>query len=249
MRRALLGAYTYLEFGLTAVAFVLPMAIVTLLKGNSDPGMRIRGRWMRRFGRTTCRLSSIWRFSVDGTPPPDILSRGYVVISNHESNADPFLLSWMPFDMRWISKEEIFKIPVIGWLMRFSGDISLRRGDAGSVKAMFEACRATLKAGVPVMIFPEGTRSPDGNMLPFKDGAFQLAIETQSPLLLLAVSGTRACQPKGSLWFGDARARARVLGPLETAGLTLADLPKLKEQARERIAAGARQLTADLAKQ
>ena len=87
MLHALLGAYTYLEFGLTALAFVVPMGLVTLLKGKSDPGMRLRGRWMRRFGRMTARLSPIWRFSVDGTPPPDILSRGYVVIL-HENMHD-----------------------------------------------------------------------------------------------------------------------------------------------------------------
>lgn len=245
MRRALLGLWTYIEFGLSGVMFLAPMGLATLKHGKA-PGRRIRGRWMRRFGRFTSRLTPLWRFSVQGKPPEDIMKRGYVVVSNHESTSDPFLLSFLPFDMRFIAKEELFHAPLVGWLMQLSGDIPLRRGDKGSVQEMLAECRATLNAGVPILMFPEGTRSPDGELLPFKDGAFQLAIETQSPILPVALGGTRQCRPKGSLWFGDAHARVDILEPIETTGMTLADLPRLKEQTRERIAQAARQLRCDL---
>jgi 1-acyl-sn-glycerol-3-phosphate acyltransferase len=188
---------------------------------------------MRRFGRTTSSLSPVWSFSVDGEAPRDVLSRGYVVVANHESTADPFLLSFLPWDMRWIAKEEIFRLPLIGWLMRCSGDISLKRGDRGSVVPMMDECRSTLRAGCPVMIFPEGTRSPDGNLLPFKDGAFQLAIEAGVPILPVVIAGTRNCRPKGSKWFGKARAHARVLAPISTEGLTLSDVAMLRERTRD----------------
>jgi len=122
--------------------------------------------------------------------------------------------------------------------MKLSGDIPLRRGDKASVVAMMEEVQRTLEAGVPVMVFPEGTRSPDGNLLPFKDGAFQMAIDAQVPLLPLALAGTRECRPKGSLWFGDAKARVRVLEPIPTAGMTREDIPQLKELARKRIQEG-----------
>lgn len=246
MRRALLGAWTYLEFVLSAILFLVPMGLSTLRHGRSDPGNRIRGRWMRRFGRWTSRLTPLWRFTVEASPPADVMHSPYVVISNHESSADPFLLSWLPFDLRFVAKEDLFRAPLVGWLMQFGGDIPLTRKDKQSVASMFEACRRTLAAGVPVMLFPEGTRSPDGELLPFKDGAFQIAIEAQVPLLPLALSGTRACRPKGSLWFGDADARVRVLEPIPTAGMTLADLPRLKELARTQIAAAVRKLRADL---
>lgn len=244
MRRAILGLYTYFEFFVCAVVFVPLMAVAALL-AKPDVGNRIRGRWMRRFGRVTSRLTPIWKFSVEGQGPKDILQRGYVVVSNHQSTADPFLLSFLPWDMRWVSKEAIFKLPIIGWLMKLGGDIPLRRGEAQSVVQMLNACKETLASGMCVMIFPEGTRSPDGKLLPFKPGAFQLAIETQSPILPVALTGTHACRPKGSLWFGEAKAVVRVLEPVETAGLTAADLPALIERVRESIAKGVAALEQD----
>ena len=97
--------------------------------------------------------------------------------------------------------------------------------------------RATLVAGLPVMLFPEGTRSRDGELRPFKDGAFRLAIETQVPVLPIAIEGTRDCRPKGSWWFGRARAKARILAPVPTHGLGAGDVASLRETVRGRIAA------------
>lgn len=242
MRRAVLGLYTYFEFFLTAVLFVLPMGLAALIHGKKDPGMRVRGRWMRRFGRATKALTPIWTFIVEGEKPAGIDKESFVVVANHQSTADPFLLSQLPWDMRWISKESLFKLPLLGWLMQFGGDIPLRRGERDSVEQMFAECRKTLNAGVSVMIFPEGTRSPDGKIQAFKDGAFHLAIETQKPIVPLAVYGTHACRPKGSLWFGEAKAVVKILETVPTAGLTQADLPKLKETVREKIAAAVAEL-------
>ncbi len=234
MTHPALGLYTYAEFFSCAIGF-LPCMAVSHLRHRGDPTRRIQGRWMRRFGRTSSRLTPVWRFSTDGVPPPDILKRGYVVISNHESTADPFLLSFLPWDMRWVAKEEIFKLPLLGWLMHLGGDIPLKRGQRASVEAMMAECLRTLRGGMPIMMFPEGTRSPDGKLLPFKDGAFRLAIEAGVPILPVAIAGSRTCRPKGSLWFGKARAHARVLEPISTEGKTLDDLPRLRGQSRAAI--------------
>lgn len=233
MRTAALGLYTYAEFGVCAAAF-LPLMGVAARLHRDDPTQRVPGQWMRRFGRTTSRLTPLWRFSVEGEPPADILRRAYVVVCNHESQADPFLLSFLPFDMRWIAKEELYKLPVIGKMMQFGGDIPLRRGDGDSVRDMMREARRTLDGGMPVMIFPEGTRSKDGRLLPFKDGAFRLAIEAGVPILPLALAGTRNCRPKGSKWFGEAEAVVKILQPIETTGASVDDI---RERARSRIAA------------
>jgi 1-acyl-sn-glycerol-3-phosphate acyltransferase len=233
MRKTLLGLYTYLEFSACLLGFLPVLGAVRALEPDN---LRVRGRWMRRFGRLTARLNPLWRFSVEGTPPADVGHAAYVVVANHESSADPFLLSGLPWDMRWVSKEELFHVPVLGQLLRLGGDIPLRRGDRVSVARMLAEARATLADGLPVMIFPEGTRSPDGQLGQFKDGAFQLAIEAGVPILPLAIEGTRACRPKGSLWFGEASARVRVLPAISTHGLTLTDLPGLRERTRARIA-------------
>jgi 1-acyl-sn-glycerol-3-phosphate acyltransferase len=235
MRRALLGTYTYAEFFTQAMAY-LPIMALSSLRHRGDPTQRIPGRWMRRFGRTTARATPLWKFSVEGEAPADIASSGYVVVANHESTADPFLLSFLPWDMRWIAKEEIYRMPLLGWLMRSGGDIPLRRGDRESVAEMFRESKRALAAGISIMMFPEGTRSADGSLGAFKDGAFQLAVDAQVPVLPLALAGTRACRPKGSLWFGDARAIVKVLEPIPTKGLGPEDVAIVREQARSRIA-------------
>lgn len=233
MRRAVLGLYTYAEF-FAQTGLFLPVMAGSWLRHRGDPTQRLPGRWMRRFGRSTSRATSIWKFSVEGDAPADIASRAYVVVANHESTADPFLLSFLPWDMRWVAKQELFKLPVIGWMMKFGGDIPLRRGERASVQAMMDECKRALSGGISVMMFPEGTRSPTGELGAFKDGAFQLAIEAGVPVLPLALAGTRACRPKGSLWFGEARAMVKVLEPIPVEGH---DVASLREEARRRISA------------
>lgn len=245
MKRPVAVALTYAEFLASAVVFV-PVLAVARLASRGDPTRRIAGRWLRNFGKVTSTLTPLWHFSTEGTPPPDIARRPYVVVSNHESNADPFLLSWLPWDMRWISKEELFQMPLLGQLMQLGGDIALRRGSGDSVREMMAACRATLDGGLSVMIFPEGTRSRDGQLGPFKDGAFRLAIEAQVPVLPVALAGTRSCLPKGSAALGEARAVARVLPAIETRGLGLDDIERLREQTREQIAVAAQALRVQL---
>jgi 1-acyl-sn-glycerol-3-phosphate acyltransferase len=231
MKIAAVGLYTYAEFG-ACVAMFLPAMGAAHLLHRGDVTQRVPGQWMRRFGRVTSNLTPLWKFRVEGEGPPDILKRAYVVVSNHESTADPFLLCHLPWDMRWIAKEEIFKLPILGLMMKFCGDIPLRRGERESVAQCMDEAKRTLQGGMPVMIFPEGTRSKDGRLLPFKDGAFQLAIDAGVPILPLALAGTRNCRPKGSKWFGDATAVVKVLEPIDSTGL---DVATLRDRARTRI--------------
>lgn len=233
-KHALAGLFTYAEFAFCVTAF-LPIMAVSSLRHRSDPTQRAPGRWMRRLGRTTSRITPLWSFDIEGTPPADIGHSGYVVVANHESQADPFLLSWLPFDMRWVAKEELFRSPIIGWAMRCSGDIPVRRGEGDSVRAMMDECMRALASGISIMMFPEGTRSNDGELLRFKDGAFALAIRARVPVLPIAIAGTREMRPKHSRWFAKAHARARILSPIPTTGLGPEDLGRVRDQARDAI--------------
>ena len=233
-KHAVAGLWSYAEFGVCLAAF-LPVMALSSLRHRGDPTQRAPGRWMRRLGRTTGRLTPLWHFTIEGEPPADIDHKGYVVVANHESQADPFLLSWLPFDMRWVAKQELFEQPFTGWAMRFGGDIPLRRGEGDSVREMLKECERALAAGISVMMFPEGTRSQDGNLLPFKDGAFALAIRAQVPVLPIALAGTREMRPKHSRWFGKAHARDRILTPIETRGLGAGDVGHVRDQARNAI--------------
>jgi 1-acyl-sn-glycerol-3-phosphate acyltransferase len=194
----------------------------------------VAGRFLRGMGVVAAKLVPGWSFAVVG-PVPRTLPARTVVVSNHESQADPFLISHLPWEMKWLSKASIFRIPLLGWSMWLAGDVPIRRGKSRSAGHALHECARWLDRGVPVMIFPEGTRSLDGNLLPFKDGAFRLAIEAHAHVLPIAVRGTHDALPKHSWRFGRARARVAVGTPIPTEGLGPGDIESLKAQAREQI--------------
>jgi 1-acyl-sn-glycerol-3-phosphate acyltransferase len=222
------------------------VAAVWLVTAPFDSGRYRAGRAFRQLAVTQVALNPLWNFETEGTPPDDP-RLPYVAVSNHESYADIFLISCFPWEMKWMAKDTIFRIPVMGWMMRMAKDIPVTRGNRESAIAALAGCRDRLARRVSVMIFPEGTRSPTDELLPFKDGAFQLAIEAQAPILPIAVAGTRNCMAKGSFAFRRAHARARVLAPIPTAGLTLADLPTLRDRTRDTIDSARRALQRELA--
>lgn len=222
------------------------MAIVFAVTVPFDRGRYVVGRFFRLIGVTMAKVNPFWRFRWSGTPPAD-MRRPYVVVSNHESFTDILLISHLPWEMKWMSKVEIFRIPCVGWMMQMAGDIPIQRGSgARAAITALRACRAVLDRKVSVMMFPEGTRSPDGEMLPFKDGAFRLAVDAQVPILPLAVSGTRTALPKHDWRFNPSRAEVRILEPIETAGLTHKDIPALSERIRAVIAAAREELRGEL---
>src|SRR5215213_5945637 len=206
------------------------VALVWLFTAGFDKGRYRAGRAFRHLAVAQVKLNPLWHFEIDGTPP-DNPRNPYVAVSNHESYADIFLISHFPWEMKWLSKYEVFRIPVMGWLMRMANDIPLVRGKRESVLSALAGCRDRLAKRVSVLIFPEGTRSPAEEMLPFKDGAFRLAVETGVPILPIAVAGTRHCMAKSSLLFRRARAKARVLPPSPTKCITSRRVPALKEKA------------------
>jgi 1-acyl-sn-glycerol-3-phosphate acyltransferase len=211
-------------------------ALLAVFTFPFDRRRYVCGRWFRLIGVSVSRAVPSWRFRVHGTPPRSINGRT-VVISNHASHADTMLISQLPWEMKWMAKRSLLSIPFVGWMMWLAGDVPVDRGEKESAIEAMRRCVRWLDRGMPVMIFPEGTRSPDGNMLPFKDGAFRLAIEAGAELLPLAVYGTSEALPKHSWRFGTAEARVAVGKPISTAGLSLDRLPELKAQARAQIEA------------
>jgi len=249
MRRFLLtigSAWAWVGIGIVIILWFPTMCVMYVLTVPFDRGRYVIGWWFRRLGVAMAKVNPYWRFSRAGIKVADP-RRPYVVVSNHESFADILLISHLPFEMKWLSKVEILKIPLIGWMMRMAGDIPVKRGHGPSAVEAMERCRVSLRRRVSVIFFPEGTRSVDGTMLPFKDGAFRLAIEAGVPILPLAVAGTGTALPKHDWRFNPARAVVEVLLPIETAGLTLDDLPALKARAREAITTARDALRARLA--
>ena len=125
-----------------------------------------------------------------------VRGRTYVMVANHLSLLDILVLFRLFRHFTWVSKAENFRVPFVGWNMRLNAYIPLRRGDKESVAAMLATAEADLREGIPLMIFPEGTRSRDGALRPFKDGAFDLALRTGVPVLPIVVRGTGDALPR-----------------------------------------------------
>lgn len=236
LRRSLLSIWSWAALVVIIIVW-LPLVFITwLVTLPFDRGRYAAGYLFRKLTVAHQVLTPMWKFRTSGKLPSD-KRRPYVVVANHESFVDILLISHLPIEMKWLSKETFFKFPAVGWMMRMAGDIRLVRGDRASGAAAMKACHDRLKKRVSVMIFPEGTRSADGTLGSFKDGAFRLAIEAKAPILPLALHGTRTALRKHDWRLGDAHAEVRVLEPISTDGLTEADIPALREKVRSVIAA------------
>jgi 1-acyl-sn-glycerol-3-phosphate acyltransferase len=176
----------------------------------------------------------LWRSRVSGREK--LPWRGpAVIVSNHLSIIDILVLYGLYRPFKWVSKVEIFKIPVVGWNMTLNDYVCLTRGDRDSIRKMMDHCRRHLARGSSVLIFPEGTRSPDGALQVFRDGAFKLARDAGVPVIPVAVRGTGESLPKhGMVLRQRMDARVNVLEPLDPRDFP--NTPALREAARQAIA-------------
>jgi 1-acyl-sn-glycerol-3-phosphate acyltransferase len=232
--QTIVSVWVWLVLIVCALVWLPVMALLRLATAPFDRGRYAVGYLFRQIPVVVAAANPLWRFRCTGTVPADP-RRPYVVVSNHESFVDILLISHLPWEMKWLSKAEMFRIPVVGWLMWLAGDIPIRRGFGPSAVEAMAKCREVLANRVSVMIFPEGTRSTTADLLPFKDGAFRLAIDAGVPILPLVVHGTSTALPKHGWRFARSSAEVRVLAPVETTGLTPADVAGLKERVRRLI--------------
>jgi 1-acyl-sn-glycerol-3-phosphate acyltransferase len=139
-----------------------------------------------------------WRIRIEGRENVR-KDTAYMIVSNHQSQLDILVAFRLFFHFKWVSKTEIFRLPLIGWNMVLNRYVRLKRGDRASIEEMLKACGKHLDEGSSIFMFPEGTRSPDGEIKAFKLGAFQLAHQKKVPILPVVISGTNKALPKYSL--------------------------------------------------
>jgi 1-acyl-sn-glycerol-3-phosphate acyltransferase len=163
----------------------------------------------------------------------------YVIASNHLSLVDtPVVVRWMPVPFKFLAKRELLKVPFIGWHLACSGHLTVDRASIRStIESMNEAARLIRERRLSVLIFPEGTRSPDGVMQPFKDGAAYLAIASGVPLVPVALVGTGRILPARSSHFRSGRIEVRIGRPIPVAGYTLKDRRAVTALLQSRVAA------------
>jgi 1-acyl-sn-glycerol-3-phosphate acyltransferase len=177
----------------------------------------------------------LWRTRVDGRQK--LPWRGAaVLVANHLSLIDILVLFGLYRPFKWVSKAEVFRVPLLGWNMRLNDYVPITRGSRESVRRMMEHCRRHLARGSPILLFPEGTRSKTGELQSFKDGAFRLSFDTGAPVIPIAVRGTGDSLPKhGVVLRQPMDARVQVLEPLDPRQFGSADA--LRDAAHEAIAA------------
>ncbi len=153
--------------------------------------------------------------------------RSYVFMSNHRSQFDilAVVVALHEFQLRWVAKVELTRVPVFGWALKHTGHVIIDRSNHNQAVASLRAARAKMDAGVSIVIFPEGTRSSaEQSLLPFKKGGFMLALETGFPIVPIAVRGSREILPRGS-WQPASGAIEVIVGPpIATAGMSRDEL-------------------------
>ena len=148
-------------------------------------------------------------------------SQSYIYMSNHRSNFDiPVLLGCLPIQFRWLAKAELFKIPIFGRAMRGAGYVQINRFNRESAFKSIDEIASKMKNGVSVMIFPEGTRSDDGNLKPFKKGGFIMAVDSGVPIVPLILRGTRSIMAKGSWRINPGNVTLSIQKPIDTTDYT-----------------------------
>jgi 1-acyl-sn-glycerol-3-phosphate acyltransferase len=210
---------------------------ISILVSFFDRTGTTMNRLAQAWGRMLLRVSGV-RVQVEGLDRID-LDGSYIFIANHLSYMDtPVVLANIPVQFRFLAKRGLFQIPFLGTHLGQAGHIPVPRGDPrASVRTMQLAAETIHTKKISLLIFPEGGRSHDGVLQPFKEGAAYIAIRAGVPVVPVAILGTREILPYGSGIVCSGSATLRILPPIDTDQLTLKDRSSLTDRVRNLIAA------------
>ena len=184
-------------FFISALLFTIPL-ILWLTTVLFDRRRFILHQFTCRWSDIILGINPYWKIKVEGRNKIDP-SGIYVMVSNHQSGADILVLFKLHRHFKWVAKKGLFFIPFIGWNMGLNGYISIERSRGRSKLQMMDKAADSIRAGNSVILFPEGTRSRDGNLQPYKTGAFRLALKTHTPILPIVLKNTHQAIKKGGL--------------------------------------------------
>jgi 1-acyl-sn-glycerol-3-phosphate acyltransferase len=222
----------YISIWIIFATLVLGLLVLMLsfFVRSGNPMHKIARLW----GRSILIVSRI-KVCVTGLSNID-RSKSYIYMSNHQSNFDiPVLLGRLEVQFRWLAKSELFKIPIFGHAMRKVGYISIDRNNRESAFESLKMVARKIKNGVSVLIFPEGTRSRDGKIRPFKKGGFVVAIDSGIPIVPIVITGTRTIMTKGSLRINPGKVNMIIHPPIQTSQYTRETKGALMEKVRQVI--------------
>jgi 1-acyl-sn-glycerol-3-phosphate acyltransferase len=233
-RGALLFSLLFWTFAVVTSLILYPVAVLVRFATTLfDPRLTLLHRLTSFWGSLYTWCNPFWRVRIEGALPPD---EPHVIVANHQSLADIFILFRLRYHYKWVSKAENFRIPLVGWNMSLNRYIKLERGTVRGNLKMMRDCERALNSGSSVMIFPEGTRSEDGSLRPFKDGAFELAIRTSSPILPVVIDGTAQVLPKrGFVIRGEQLMIVRILESIPANSFDGVTPQKLRDRLHDLI--------------
>jgi 1-acyl-sn-glycerol-3-phosphate acyltransferase len=226
-----------------SLLFVDPLIVLsTILCGSVSIVVSL----FDKTGRTGIAIARVWGHSLLKITGVHVSAEGldkidpngaYVFASNHLSYMDtPVVLSTIPAQFRFMAKEGLFQIPFLGTHLTQAGHIPVpRENPRAAVKSLTRAAETIRERLVSVLIFPEGGRSMDGELQPFKEGAAYIAIKAGVPVVPITLIGTREILAMGSATFRPGRVKLRIGDPIPTQGLTMRDREELTECIRKRI--------------
>jgi 1-acyl-sn-glycerol-3-phosphate acyltransferase len=225
-------------------AFISPIVfvIITIIGALMSLGLGL----IDRSGDLVIRLARIWSMGVLGSAgvrvhvrwhAPLEVSRPYVFMPNHLSSIDIWaVFSAVPRPVRFIAKKQLGAIPLFGWAMRAGRFIFIDRQNPASARRTIEEAARRIRSGDSVVIFPEGTRSRDGRLGPFKKGGFHLAINSGAAIVPVAIHGSRPLMPRGSMLIRPGEVTVEFGEPIATEGLDDKDRNALVARVHGRIA-------------
>ncbi len=200
---------------LATIVMATVVIIVALFSRNGNAPHLVARAWARSIlfvSGIHVHINGLENLDVDGS---------CILMPNHQSNFDiPVLLGCLPIQFRWLAKAELFKIPIFGRGMRGCGYISIDRSNRKSAFQSLAEAAAKIRNGVSVLIFPEGTRSWDGRILPFKKGGFVLSVDAGVPIVPIVIFNTWSIMPKDRLRIRTQSVRMDILAPIPTSGYT-----------------------------
>lgn len=189
--------------------------LICLVTAPFDPLRKSLHGFACWWGHHYVRWNPFWRFRIEGL---ENLPRNQpcVLAANHQSYFDIMVLYGLFKPYKWVSKSSIFKMPFIGWNMTINQYVRIERDDMKSIKQMMKDCKTWLEKGTSIMIFPEGTRSPNGELGEFRVGPFKLATDCRVPVVPIVVNGTQKIMPKGTIWLNfKSDIVVRILPPID----------------------------------
>ncbi|TYP95438.1 1-acyl-sn-glycerol-3-phosphate acyltransferase [Fodinibius salinus] len=186
----------WMYWAVCIIVFFIIVLLLYIITAPFDSYNKMPNQVLSGLGWLMMKVNPGWSFDINGDEPQKV-SQPTIVVANHQSFLDMPLMYLLPWNMKWVAKSSLFKIPILGWLIYLTGHIAIDRRSMRSFKKM-DTLVEPIEQGIPGMIFPEGTRTENGEIQSLKNGAFKLAKRYDFNILPVVIDGSYQAMPSGS---------------------------------------------------